>query len=56
MNFQGLSQVGNVVVSSESLSPVIHLRLTNPPKDRLENETILQNIVDEVYSMQFLYK
>jgi len=45
--YKGLSKLTAVNITSQPASPVIHLRLANPPKDRLAEETILQNIVDE---------
>jgi len=45
--YKGLSSMANIDLTSQPSSPVIHLRLRSGPSDRLQNETILQNIVDE---------
>lgn len=45
--YKTLNAVKGVTVTSTPRSPVIHLRLAEPPTERLANEMILQDIVDE---------
>jgi serine palmitoyltransferase len=48
--FEGLSKIDGIKITSLPNSPVIHLRLTNPPKERIEEEEILQEICDKALS------
>jgi len=44
---KGLGNLKGVKLTSMKTSPVIHLQLTSKPRERIEEDEILQNIVDE---------
>lgn len=45
--YKGLSNISGMSITSNSIIPVIHLRIAKPYENRIVNEYILQQIVDE---------
>jgi len=43
---KGLSNIKGMKLTSMPTSPVVHLRLTDPPRDRMDEEELLQTICD----------
>jgi serine palmitoyltransferase len=51
---QGLSKIKGVVITSKPQTPIIHMRLSNRPPNRLDEEKVLQNIVDQALANNVL--